>query len=47
MEIVANYLIGIEMAPMTAGMAHGPDVILLEADVPATAENANGYPDGA
>jgi uncharacterized protein involved in high-affinity Fe2+ transport len=47
MEIVANYLVGIEMAPMTAGMAHGPDVIHLEADVHATAENASGYPDGA
>lgn len=47
MEIVANYLIGVEMAPMTAGMVHGTDVIHLEADVHATAENANGYPDGA
>src|SRR5262249_804404 len=27
MEIVANYLVGIEMAPMTADMVHGPDVI--------------------
>ncbi|SKA25635.1 hypothetical protein SAMN02745126_04555 [Enhydrobacter aerosaccus] len=47
MEIVANYLVGIEMAPMTAGMVHGPDVIHLEADVHATADNGNGYPDGA
>ena len=47
MEIVANYLIAIEMAPMTPDMVHGPDVIHLEADVHATAENANGYPDGA
>jgi uncharacterized protein involved in high-affinity Fe2+ transport len=47
MEIVANYLVGVEMAPMTAGMVHGPDVVHLEADVHATAENANGYPDGA
>lgn len=47
MEIVANYLVGIEMAPMTAGMVHGPDAIHLEADVHATADNANGYPDGA
>lgn len=47
MEIVANYLVGVEMAPMRAGMMHGPDVIHLEADVHATAENANGYPDGA
>ena len=47
MEIVANYLIGVEMAPMTPGMAHGPDVIHLEADVHATADNVLGYPDGA
>jgi periplasmic iron binding protein len=44
MEIVANYLIGVEMAPMSPGMAHGPDVIHLEAD---TADNVHGYPDGA
>ena len=47
MEIVANYLVGIEMAPMTAGMVHGGDVIHLEADVHATADNVYGYPDGA
>ncbi len=47
MEIVANYLVGIEMAPMPAGMVSGPDVIHLEADVHATADNAMGYPDGA
>ena len=47
MEIVANYLVGVEMAPMSAGMAHGPDVIHLEADVHATADNVFGYPDGA
>jgi uncharacterized protein involved in high-affinity Fe2+ transport len=47
MEIVANYLIGVEMAPMTPGMAMGADVIHLEADVHATADNAFGYPDGA
>jgi uncharacterized protein involved in high-affinity Fe2+ transport len=47
MEIVANYLIGIEMAPMTPNMAHGDDVIHLEADVHATADNVYGYPDGA
>ena len=47
MEIVANYLVGIEMAPMTAGMVHGAEVIHLEADVHATADNRNGYPDGA
>jgi len=47
MEIVANYLVGIEMAPMPAGMAHGPDTIHLEADVHATADNVYGFPDGA
>ena len=47
MEIVANYLVGVEMAPMLPGMAHGTDVIHLEADVHATADNVYGYPDGA
>ena len=47
MEIVANYLVGVEMAPMLPGMAMGPDVIHVEADVHATADNACGYPDGA
>ena len=47
MEIVANYLVGVEMAPMPPGMAMGPDVIHLEADVHATADNVYGYPDGA
>ncbi|MDI3470343.1 MAG: Periplasmic protein p19 involved in high-affinity Fe2+ transport [Pseudolabrys sp.] len=47
MEIVANYLVGVEMAPMPPNMVHGPDVIHLEADVHATADNIYGYPDGA
>jgi uncharacterized protein involved in high-affinity Fe2+ transport len=47
MEIVANYLVDIEMAPMMADMPHGQDVIHLEADVHATADNVYGYPDGA
>jgi uncharacterized protein involved in high-affinity Fe2+ transport len=47
MEIVANYLVGIEMAPMLPNMVHGADVIHIEADVHATANNAHGYPDGA
>jgi uncharacterized protein involved in high-affinity Fe2+ transport len=45
MEIVANYLVGIEMAPMMKDMPQGPDVIHLEADVHATADNVYGYPD--
>jgi uncharacterized protein involved in high-affinity Fe2+ transport len=47
MEIVANYLVGVEMAPMSPNMPMGPDVIHLEADVHATADNVYGYPDGA
>lgn len=47
LEIVANYLVGIEMAPMTPDMVHGPDVIHLEADIHATADNSNGFPEGA
>lgn len=47
MEIVANYLVGVEMAPMPPGMPMGADVIHLEADVHATADNPQGYPDGA
>ncbi len=47
MEIVANYLVGIQMAPMPAGMPMGDDVIHLEADVHATADSPWGYPDGA
>lgn len=47
MEIAANYLIGIEMDPMPPGMAMGPDVIHLETDVHATADNPYGFADGA
>lgn len=47
MEIVANYLVGVEMAPMLPGMVTGPGTIHLEADVHATADNVFGYPDGA
>lgn len=47
MEIVANYLVGVQMAPMTMPMPQGPDVIHLEADVHATADNEYGYGDSA
>ncbi|HLJ63653.1 MAG TPA: iron transporter [Stellaceae bacterium] len=47
MEIVANYLRDIEMAPMVPGMVHNGDIIHLEADVHATADSVYGYPDGA
>jgi periplasmic iron binding protein len=46
-EIAANYLVGIEVAPMMAGMPTGPDSIHLETDIHATADNAWGFPDGA
>jgi periplasmic iron binding protein len=47
MEIAASYLVGIEMAPMTADMAMGADTVHLETDVHATADNVWGFPDGA
>jgi uncharacterized protein involved in high-affinity Fe2+ transport len=57
MEIVANYLVGVEMAAMTpaaapmamGGMEHGRggDMIHLEADIHATADSPYGYADGA
>jgi uncharacterized protein involved in high-affinity Fe2+ transport len=48
MEIVANYLKGVEMAPALPGMegmVQG-DMIHLEADIHATADNPYGYADG-
>ncbi len=47
MEIASNYLVGITMDPMPAGMAMGPDAIHLETDVHATADNRYGFADGA
>ena len=47
MEIVANYVLGIDVAPTPHGMPTGTDVIHLEADVHATSDNPYGYPDGA
>ena len=51
MEIVANYLKGVVMSPMPMAMdgmmEHGDDVIHLEADIHATADNPYGYADGA
>ena len=38
--------VGIELAPRVAGTEHGPDVIQLEADGDATADEL-GFPDGA
>lgn len=47
MEIAASYLVGVKMAPMPPGMVMGPDVVHLETDVHATADNVWGFPDGA
>ncbi|MCQ8240147.1 iron transporter [Rhizosaccharibacter radicis] len=47
MEIAANYLVGVEMAPMPADMPMGPGTIHLETDVHALADNQWGFPDGA
>jgi hypothetical protein len=47
MEIAANYLIGVEMAPMPADMPMGADTVHLETDVHATADNVYGFPDEA
>jgi len=47
MEIAANYLVGVDMAPMSADMPMGTDVIHLETDVHATADNVWGFPDEA
>lgn len=46
MEIAANYLVGVEMSPMPAGMDMDKDAIHLEADVHATADNSWGFSDG-
>lgn len=47
MEIASSYLVGIEMAPMPADMPMGDDVVHLETDVHATADNQWGFPEGA
>ena len=47
METGANYRLGGKQALMSSGMAMGPDVLHLEADVHATADNVYGYPDDA
>ncbi|HVY13407.1 MAG TPA: iron transporter [Alphaproteobacteria bacterium] len=43
MQIVPNYLVGIQMDPMPRGMSMTPDAIHLEADVHATKDNKHGY----
>src|ERR1700744_2294484 len=43
MQIVPNYLIGIEMDRMPPGMAMGKDTVHLEADVHATKDEKHGF----
>src|ERR1700760_4421845 len=47
MQIVPNYLTGVEMSPMPTGMGMGKDSVHLEADVHATAAEAHGFPEDA
>jgi uncharacterized protein involved in high-affinity Fe2+ transport len=47
LEIAANYLVGIEMAPMVPNMPMGAGVIHLETDVHAAADNPWGFPTDA
>lgn len=46
LQIVPNYLVGIEMSNMPA-MKPGPDVIHLECDVHATKDEKHGFPEDA
>jgi uncharacterized protein involved in high-affinity Fe2+ transport len=46
-QIVPNYLLGIEMDRMPPGGETGPDAIHLEADIHATAAEAHGFPEDA
>src|ERR1700746_299864 len=43
MQIVPNYLVGIEMDRMPPGIEMGPDSIHLEADVHATKNEKHGF----
>ena len=43
MQIVPNYLTGIEMDRMPPGMAMGKDAVHLEADVHATKDEKHGF----
>jgi periplasmic iron binding protein len=47
MQIVANYLTGIEMSPMPKGAAMGADAIHLEVDVHATKDEVHGFAEDA
>ena len=43
LQIVPNYLVGIEMDRMPPGMEMGPDTVHLEADVHATKDEKHGF----
>lgn len=47
MQIVPNYLVGIQMDHMPPGMDMGPNTIHLEADVHATKKEKHGFPEDA
>ena len=47
MQIVPNYLTGVQMDKMPAGMGMGPDSVHLEADVHATKDEAHGFAEDA
>ncbi len=47
MQIVPNYLTGVEMDRYPSGMAMGKDVVHLEADVHATKDEAHGFAEDA
>jgi uncharacterized protein involved in high-affinity Fe2+ transport len=47
MQIVPNYLTGVEMDRMPAGMSMAKDSVHLEADVHANKDEAHGFPEDA
>src|ERR1700733_5996880 len=47
MQIVPNYLTGVEMDRHPSGMAMGPDAVHLEVDVHATAGETHGFSEDA
>ncbi len=47
LQIVPNYLVGIEMDRMPPGMEMGPNSIHLEVDVHATKNEKHGFPEDA
>src|SRR6266511_1751625 len=47
LEIVGNYLTGIEMEPMPKGSAMGPDAVHLELDIHAAKDEAHGFAEDA